>query len=76
MEFPVYRNDTTIVDILNFDTWQGVFIFCSKFFIFIHSLKGKILPLFYYLLMIISCFISFMVCYNLANDNPSGLWVG
>lgn len=24
MEFPKYKSDTTFVDILNFDTWQGV----------------------------------------------------
>lgn len=31
MEFPVYRNDTTIVDILNFDTWQGVLFMNQNF---------------------------------------------
>jgi len=24
MEFPKYKEDTTLVDLLNFDTWQGV----------------------------------------------------
>ena len=36
MEFPKYKEDTTLVDILNFDTWQGVVYFpYFLFFVFL-----------------------------------------
>lgn len=70
MEFPKYKEDTTLVDILNFDTWQGVFFFfCinSLFYVFLGENTTFILLF----IANIELFFQFYECLLYHNSKPS-----
>ena len=70
MEFPKYKEDTTLVDILNFDTWQGVFYIASIFSLF-YVFLGEITTFILLFVANIELFFQFYECLLFHNSKSS-----
>ena len=70
MEFPKYKEDTTLVDILNFDTWQGVGYIASIFSLF-YVFLGEITTFILLFVANIELFFQFYECLLCHNSKSS-----